>query len=360
MSLAVVRCPACRGPSRVAVDALGQMVACPRCQSPFVAVEEAQLVSAASTPAYSARPAAAQPLAPRRRRRPRPVEAEPAEPATSPGDATSPAVPDPEHDPHRPPVAGLPVSVLIGLALLPFGIPLLWFITPLLTGKEAALSLAVPISLAISASALCLGVVYTIDWTAATRIKGVFMLVGLSYLGAAGLYFLKKDMMDAVRGFFSPATDWAEVRSQEGNFRVRMPGTPKGGFNDQPLQDVTMADGWKAQHKSEFFGVYHYLATSGKPAVPLAQADDAWFAKVREHLEANAGKASNEQPKTYTGDRADFPGREWEFKLPDDKIRIVRVYVINGRVYYLSVEGPRLDAEDDHAEPFFRSFRVNP
>ena len=40
MSLVVVRCPGCLGASRVTADALGQMVACPRCDVPFVAAEE--------------------------------------------------------------------------------------------------------------------------------------------------------------------------------------------------------------------------------------------------------------------------------------------------------------------------------
>ena len=109
------------------------------------------------------------------------------------------------------------MSVLVGLALLPFAIPLLWLVAPLITGQEAALSLAVPISLAVAASALCLGVVYTIDWTATTRIKGVLMLVGLAYLSSAGLYFLKKDMMDRVQDL-GPLirTSGARCRSKEG------------------------------------------------------------------------------------------------------------------------------------------------
>ena len=44
MSLAVVRCPACQGESRVAVDSLGHMVGCPRCEVPFIAEEEIPVV----------------------------------------------------------------------------------------------------------------------------------------------------------------------------------------------------------------------------------------------------------------------------------------------------------------------------
>src|SRR4051812_28561191 len=105
MSLAVVRCPACDGASRVTAEAIGQMVACPRCETPFVAEEDIPVVqplSRPNPPRQTAEPAV--PVAPpRRRRRPRPLEDE-SEADPRPTPATTPAVPDPEHDPHARPV----------------------------------------------------------------------------------------------------------------------------------------------------------------------------------------------------------------------------------------------------------------
>src|SRR5439155_23835406 len=158
------------------------------------------------------RRARAEPVAPgrqplRRRRH------QPAEPAPAPG-------PDP-HDPPPPHSSGLPASVLVGLALLPFAIPLLWLMGPTVLGQQPALSLAAPASLALSASILCLAVVYTVDWTPSTRVKGVLMLVGLSYFAGLSLYFLKSEMVDRVRVFFGAEREWEDFRGPEG-YQLRM------------------------------------------------------------------------------------------------------------------------------------------
>src|SRR5262245_25162273 len=181
MSLVTVRCPACRRLSRVDAAALELTVACPRCGEAFVALEEAELV--APGPRHPLVP----PL-PRRVPEPPPVFDAPSRISREPA-------PDEDHDPHRHPPGALPVSVLIGLALLPFVIPILWAIAPAVFGQEPMLSWAVPVALAVSASVLCLAVIYTVDWTPATRVKGVLMIVVLAYFAALNLYFLKKQMV---------------------------------------------------------------------------------------------------------------------------------------------------------------------
>jgi len=357
MSLAVVRCPACRGASRVSADALGHMVGCPRCQVPFVAEEEIQVVqpvARAGKPKPAARPAV--PVAPPRRPDPPAYT-----PAADAPDGAAPTIPDPEHDPHLPPVAGLPVSVLVGLALLPFGIPLAWRVAPLLTGQEAALSLAVPVALAVAAAALCLGVVYTIDWTAATRIKGVLMLVGLAYLSAAGLYFLKKDMMDLVRSWGEGPNRWHHVASKEGNWQVRM---PEPATEDKPPQEpwagMKPAAGWKASYSPDPDQAgYDYWFAVSKPD-PLANTpDDAWFDRVRDQLKKEYGEPTS-QETLHHQEKPDAPGREWTFPRGGQTVRVVRVFVIKGRVFFLSAEGPELTAKHpQYGEPFFRDFYVS-
>src|SRR5262249_42094461 len=109
---------------------------------------------------------------------------------------------EPDHDPHREAQGPLPTSVLIGLALLPFLIPIMWLIGPAILGEEPVLSVAAPIALAVSTSILCLAIIYTIDWTPTTRVKGVLTLVALSYFTGASLYFLKKEMVEQVKKFF--------------------------------------------------------------------------------------------------------------------------------------------------------------
>ena len=370
MSLAVVRCPGCRGASHVSLDALGHMVGCPRCQVPFVAEEEIPVVQPlawASKPKTPDAPAprsarAAVPVAPPRRR-PAPRAEEPSEP--SPDEAV-PEVPDPEHDPHQPPVAGLPVSVLVGLALLPFGIPLLWRVTPLITGQEAALSLAVPISLAVAAAALCLGVVYTIDWTAATRIKGVLMLVGLAYLTAAGLFFLKKDLMDRVQRLGEDQRRWPAVvvKSNGYDFMFCLPPQPERVVADvkpvppPPLPRVTMEDVRHATYAPEFQPEYRYLVAWGKSDDAAVKPTDVWFDRVRAQLDTEGAAVAGGESLDHRG-QADV-GRQWTLTFADGTVRIVRVYVVKGRVYYLSAAGPKLTPDDaEFAKPFFDSFFVN-
>lgn len=349
MSLAVVRCPGCRGASRVAAEALGQMVGCPRCQMPFVAEEEVAVVPPVARPAPRP-PAPAVPVA-----RPRP-----AEPEYDPNDpAAADEVPDPEHDPHSPPVAGLPVSVLMGLALVPFAIPLLWLAGPAVTGLEPALSMAVPVALAFSASALCLGVVYTVDWTAMTRVKGVLMLVGLAYLSAAGLFFLKKSLMDDLRGWGDPTRRWATVTLDDGRCRVKMPASVSPDLGPLPLgRVVPMKEGRVATYQPDPRGpLFKYRVAVSAAGAPPAAPDDAWFDRVgaaaREDLGAQARVVTSE-PLTRPA-----VGREWRLDLGENAYRVVRVYVTGDRVYFLSAEGPDLAAKDEEfGQPFFDYFAV--
>jgi hypothetical protein len=254
-------------------------------------------------------------------------------------------------------VAGLPVSVLVGLALLPFGIPLLWIVMPMVTGQDAALSVAVPIALAVAASALCLGVVKTIDWTATTRIKGVLMLVGLAYLSAAGLYFLKKDLMDKVQGFFGPTNEWV-WKTLDKDSRIKMPSNAEK-CEEQPLGPGVLGPnvklvGLQATHDSDLRGgTYKYCALSGVLGAPVAKPDE-WFDKIGDELKRK-GRLLQKHTVTHRG----HPGYEWEFEISEDMIRIVQVFVINARVYYLSAEGPRLARDDALADTFFRSFWTN-
>jgi hypothetical protein len=358
MSLAVVRCPGCHGASRVSIEALGHMVGCPRCEVPFVAEEEIPVVQPVGPPS-APRAAAAVPVAPRRRpqREPEPES----ESGPSPADST-PEIPDPEHDPHLPPPAGLPVSVLVGLALLPFAIPLLWFVAPLITGQAAALSLAVPISLAVAASALCLGVVYTIDWTATTRIKGVLMLVGLAYLSAAGLFFLKKDLMDRVQDWGSDPHQWNNVASKEGNCQVQMPVPVKEDKTQEPWVGMKPVAGWKARlvpDPQEQVAYDYWFAVSALDQL-ANKPDDVWFDRVRDQLKKEYGEPTSQTDLRHQN-MPEAPGRQWTFERDGGKTaRVVQVFVIKGRAFFLSAEGPKLTpTHEEYGAPFFGNFFVN-
>jgi len=385
--LVVVRCPACRRPSRVEKLSLGQVVLCPYCQETFPAVEEAETPASSSSPASftsSAPPASFTSSAPpasssfRPLVEPTPAAASPVEyrarsepdllPAATEadlvlvateGDPTADAPTDPTDGTEPPPDAAPPVSVLIGLALLPFLIPILWLVGPVLFGESPVLSVATPLALAVSASVLCLAVIGTIDWTPATRVKGVLILVGLSYLTGLGLYFLKKEMVEQLKRHFGTEYDWAEYRPPGAGFQVRFPRDRQLLPNHQPL-GLAVLTCWGGQHRDALGQVYTVVAAAGKPdgnpgnPVP---GSDAWFDQAARDIANRAGGQLRASEPVTQQDA--FPGRELEIQLGDSGItRVVRLFVVRGRVYYLSVEGPGLHPDDDLAQELFGSFLV--
>lgn len=344
MGIVVVRCPGCRGASRVGPEAVGLLVLCPRCSDPFLAVEEAAAVAPAPSRG-PARPADRRPR-PAATTRPRRSRAEPVAPA-GPGAA-------PHHDPHDPHAegrGGLPLTVMVGLALVPFAIPLVWLIAPLVAGRPPALSVATPAALAVAFAALCLAVVFTIDWSPATRLKGVVLLLGLAYLSGLSLYFLRKEMVDRVAAVFGPR--WTELRLEPKGgpaYQVELPGKP-APENDQPLSAAAVAltchraghGGWAG----EFVGVAG-VGADPDPAKP----DADWFAA--------AGKALSPRDKgKAVPPTADVPIPGWEWRVGAGRdARTVRVFRTAGAVYYLSAAGP--PATGGHAGRMFESFKPAP
>jgi hypothetical protein len=362
MGLVVVRCPDCRGLSQAAEEAVGQSVGCPRCGTKFVAAEEAEVVA---PPGGSRLPGAPPPPAPPRPRPvPFPLSPAPPEPIDEYDDAgdegESPAAPDRDHE-HDPDTAGgLPASVLIGLALLPFAIPILWAIAPAVLGQPPTLSLAVPVALAVSASVLCLAVIYTIDWTPPTRIKGVLLLVALAYLTAGGLYFLRKDMVDRVRKFFGGEPEWAAFNApkDKGGFQVKMPRNPREGRGEQPVPGVPMAC-YRAGHTDALGKTFVFVAGSGRVVGNAngngpAPGSPPWFdALGTEIVTQTGGNLLDPKPREVT--HQGVTGRELEVKLPSGLVRVVRVFHANDRLYYLAAEGPDLDPDHTLAREFFES-----
>lgn len=347
----VVRCPECRGKVGVDDAAQGHTVQCPRCDSTFVAVPEAALVS-------TGRPKR-NPTLPTRPQPPAKLES----PQLPPLDETSLST-EADHDPHRHPPGGLPASVLIGLALLPFAIPVLWLIAPAVIGQPPMLSIAVPLSIAVSASILSLAVIYTIDWSPAVRVKGVLMLLGLAYFVSISLFFLKKEMVEWVKKTFD-RTEWVTffAPNPQDGYTVMLPRFPKKDMNYQPIPGSQLE--CHTLSHSDAMGEFAFVIGAGSP--PKGDKDskpgtDSWFEHTMDSIiaESQGQLDPNQQTQKVKAPPAhDCCGREFGIKLGDDKtIRVVRVFVINGRVYYLSIEGNGLNGNDDIARKFFDSFYV--
>lgn len=336
----VVRCPGCRGASRVGPEAVGLLVVCPRCSDPFLAVEEAVPVA---PPRPVARPV--EPPPSRQPRQPRPPR---------PDRDDSPARPEPDpHDPFAVETGGLPLSVMIGLALLPFAIPLVWLIAPVVAGPPA-LSTATPAALAVAAAALCLAVVFTVDWTPSTRLKGVLVLVGLAYLTGLSLYFVKKEMVDWVRRAVPGPGGAALVpfhQAREG-YRVSLPGRP-GPAAGRPLGDWPLAY-VQAARQGPDGGLTVVVGAGPVPAAVARLGDAAWFDEAEAVVLRQSNGRLDGPGQPVNGTR---PAREWRVRLPDKTVRTVRVYRDRdrGRAYYLSAEGAD---PNNLAGPVFDSFVI--
>lgn len=343
----VVRCTGCGGLARVGPEAVGLLVVCPRCGDPFLA-------DPVPTPAA---PAPAPPPTPPAPPRPRPARAEPVAPPQYRPRRRRPAEPvaPPEHHDH-PPEGAVPFSVIVGLALLPLTIPLLWLIGPVAVGTAPALTLATPVSLAVAAAALCLAVAFTVDWTPVTRIKGVLMLVGLAYFAGLSLYFLKRDTAEWAQQALG-ADDWRVFHGPNNDYTVQLPGratvVPAG-----PVPDLAVTF-----HKAAVKGlgrsaVFH--VGSGRDHAPDA-ADAEWFDGVAGALGRKAGAVPG-VPAEPLPDPVGLPHRDWVV-VPEAKGAdplLVRVYRdgANRRVFVLAAQGPNVDPDDEDTLRFFGSFAV--
>jgi hypothetical protein len=269
------------------------------------------------------------------------------------------APPEPDHDPLRHPPGGVPATVLIGLALLPFLIPILWMVAPVVLGKEPSLSIAVPISLAVSVSILCLAVIYTIDWSPALRVKGVLTLVSLAYFAGVTLFFAKPEIVQKIREFFGDR--WIHFHPQGADYSVRLPRHPVEIPNENPVGNGPFKL-YRCEYRAEEVPVTFSL---GSARVQEAQkgpkaGSDAWYEQVSQGIVERSGGKLEEEPKVITNDIRNIAGRELVIDLKDEgKVRVVRFFYSGGTLYYLAVEGPSLPPADPLVLRFFTSFVPN-
>ncbi|HSQ54231.1 MAG TPA: MJ0042-type zinc finger domain-containing protein [Gemmata sp.] len=378
--LVVIRCPRCRAASRVEETDLGKTVQCPACADTFAAIEEAEVVAArpksplrphsAKADGLSASilhldPSAAPSSRPPRTSRIRHLF-EPTLPTTEKDEekkSRAEADTHKEFDPHDGNAASLPATVLVGLALLPFLIPILWMIAPSVLGREPVLSLGSGLALAVSTSAMCLAVIYTVDWRPSTRIRGVLLLVVLSYIAGIGLFVVKKDVVDRVRRFFGFSPGWSQFSPALGGYQVRVPGIalPVPPNTPQPLGAANLACHQATEEGLMGDNVFVIGSGTLKPgnANDPAPGTDQWFDKlVADIADRAAGTVLN---SSSIKNRDAVPGRLIELQLGNGgPVRIVQVFYLDAkkRVYYASAEGHGMNSDDHSAMRFFDSFLI--
>jgi ribosomal protein S27AE len=249
---------------------------------------------------------------------------------------------------------GLPATVIIGLALLPYGVPIFWLIGPMLTGTMPPVSIATPLALAVSVSILCLSVIYTVDWSAETRLKGVLILIVLAYFGGLVLFFTEKATLERLYRL-GKTTDWQEFQPDKGPpYRLQVPAPPQE-MAEQPFQLAELTC-YQVRVPQELLEWHIYVMAAGQPKPhPETPGTQNWFNAALKTL-LGEGTILKRQ---FQVDNGFLKGWEWEFQLvPSGRKRVVLLYVGRGKVYYLAVEGKQIDAGHPDVQRFFRSFFV--
>lgn len=344
-----VRCPRCQSLARVGEDVLGRTVACPACGAVFAATADPSIAPGRDGPRRN-----------------------PTLPTSAPSADTIPTVPrydrsrfdEPADDdaPVRPSPHGV-----IGLALLPLGIPLAWLVVPLVGGREPIFSFAAPVALAAGLVGLGLGVGYAANWSAGTRVRGVFALVLVGYTLGGFLLFMKKEWAVAIRRHLPDNREFRPFTEPDKRaYRVNVPGDP-GKLVGSPLPGWPLA-GFRVttgvDQNPASFDTYEFAHGKPADAVDLKSVDDAdWFALARQALTEATGGTVRAETEFRQGDRVKYPGREYVLDLPDGTTgRVVRVIrdKAKTRAFYLAVEGAFLSADRPGVKKFFGSFVIDP
>lgn len=316
-----VRCPFCRTKTPVKARDLGRTLTCPACAGMFAPADD---LASAKLPTAELLPPGHE----------------------LPGDGLTPA--------------------LLGLALLPFGIPLLWLLGPPLTGKVPIFSFAAPAALAVGLTGLGVGVGLAAGWGHAARVRGILALALVGYFTGGCLYFLKKEWAEAIRRDIGPGpVKWDKVTPPGTKFVVEMPGRAV-------KTEISPLPGWPltayrylppGRQKADQWTIGYEVA-HGPPPAGLPDAD--WFTAARDAVLKSADGAELTAERavkdTQVGE-ARCDGREFRLTLADGATnRVVRVFRHRTRplVYYLAVEGAFVPPDAEYVSKFFNSFTADP
>jgi hypothetical protein len=346
MSAAVVRCPSCEQPSRVPTTALGLVVACPRCQFQFVAVE----VTTAARPVPRPRPQTLRPAPvfpaadiPVVHRVPKPV--------------SRPEHPDEVPTVHPPQSGGGPMA----LALLPVGVPLLWLILSLTVGPSE-FSFVAPVAIALGTVGLGVGLANIRRWSVPFRMRLLVALTVLGYGAAALFYFAHESWLERVREVAAvTGLTWREYHPPQPEvawFSVQVPG--EAAETPSPVGEWKMTARQFVDPKKAV-DVY-VVAYGNAPTKPGKWGDnkatqEAWFVAARDALTASCeGQLLDERVVSVK----DCEAREYEYSLAGGKHRVVRLVRNDTKAVYLAVEGQYLTAERADVQRYLRSFKMTP
>ncbi|MBE9013703.1 hypothetical protein IQ250_26290 [Pseudanabaenaceae cyanobacterium LEGE 13415] len=143
---------------------------------------------------------------------------------------------------------------------------------------------------------------------------------------------------------------WRRFTSQKGGFSVVIPGTPK----ERKDGNLTLFEVIRDDERVRY--------SVGYLDLPVAPGNDQRLQnEVYEGVRKGAEKDQAELISFRTIRLGSFPGREMNFKLPDDMVARWRIYLVNRRAYFVSVTTTKENQErglTTSINVFLNSFRL--
>ncbi len=152
-----------------------------------------------------------------------------------------------------------------------------------------------------------------------------------------------------------PALGWEEFAPGGRGFSVLLPGTPTEESTSEPTALGVVDTAWfKLEPEGEklSYGVRY----DSYPPMVLAIGDAATliFARSRTLAVEIKGKTLDEEDVFLE----DHTGKQITYELPDGKLGIYRIFLINERMYQLGVKAAPEDASAREISTFLDSFKL--
>jgi hypothetical protein len=151
------------------------------------------------------------------------------------------------------------------------------------------------------------------------------------------------------------APELKEFSSKEGGFTVLLPGTPQehisktGGAEGKEIVNHVFT----VKHGSATYTVAYLI----DPILAKGKPEDSkkWLESASKAAEATLkGKLLSEKPITLET----HPGVEFQLEIPGSGIYRSRAYIVNDRLYQVTVLGPKELAQGKEADRILDSFKL--
>ncbi len=152
-----------------------------------------------------------------------------------------------------------------------------------------------------------------------------------------------------------PAPDWQEFAPKARGFSILFPGTPSEETTSYPTAFGVVDTAWfklEPEGQKLSYGVRY---DSYPPRVlALGNVSQLIFARSRTLAHEIQGKTIDEEDVFLD----DHIGKQLTYELPDEKLGIYRIFLIDKHMYQLSVEAAPEDASAREISMFLDSFKL--